>query len=105
MVNVHDPCPQLTERMGHGQKSAAVLGRTDTQTSALTGCRILHEAMGTTRTQEVLPKQKEKLCSCEGAGALDKAAQRGYGVIFFGESPNPSRHDPLGDPVLARRLD
>ena len=48
---------------------------------------------------------EEKRLPSEGDRALGQAAQRGCGVFFSGEIPNPPGHRPvrpaLGDPALA----
>jgi len=53
--------------------------------------------------------RKEELLYSEGNGALEQAAQRGYGVCFSGDIQNPPRQVPvqpaLGDITSAGGLD
>ena len=61
-----------------------------------------------TEAQEVPSEHEEELTS-EGNGALEQAAQGGYGVSFSGNIQDPPRRGPvqpaLGDPALAGGLD
>lgn len=54
------------------------------------------------------PQHEEKFLCCKGAGALEQAAQRCYGVCFSGEipdSPGPGPVQPaVDDPALAGQL-
>jgi len=55
------------------------------------------------------PEHEEELLHFEGDGALEQAAQRGWGFSFFGDIQNPpgrgAMQPAVGDPALAGRLD
>jgi len=61
-----------------------------------------------TEAQEVPSEHEEELLPSEGDGALEQAAQGGYGV-FSGDIQDPSGQSPVqpavGDPASAGGLD
>ena len=62
-----------------------------------------------TEAEEVPSEHEEELLPSEGDGALEQAAQGGYGVSFSGDIPDPPGQGPVqpavGDPALAGGLD
>ena len=62
-----------------------------------------------TEAEEVPAEHEEELPSSEDDGALEQAAQRGWGVSSSGDTQDPPGRGPvqpaLGDPALAGRLD
>ena len=61
-----------------------------------------------TEAEEAPAEPEEELLPSEGAGALAQAAQRGCGVSFSGDIPDPPGQGPLqpvGDPASAGGVD
>jgi len=62
-----------------------------------------------TEAQEVSSEHEEELLHSEGDGALEQAAQGGYGVTFSGDIEDPPGPGPVqpvvGDPASAGGLD
>ena len=62
-----------------------------------------------TEAQEVLSQYEEDFLPSEGDGALERAAQGGYGLSFSGDVQDPPGQGPVqpavGDPASAGRLD
>ena len=62
-----------------------------------------------TEAEEVPCEHEEELLPSEGDGALEQAAQGGYGFSFSGDIRTPPGRGPvlpaLGDPALAGGLD
>jgi len=58
-----------------------------------------------TEAEEVPSEHEEELLRSEGDGALEQAAQRGYGASFSGHIKKPPGHSSVqpavGDPALA----